>query len=253
MATPPAGVSRGGPPAGISAHRGGRERAPPGTYEAYESALTAGADYLEFDVRRTADGELVAYYDAEVGRAGPVGSLRYADLCGLAGYEVPTADGLLRLLAGRASAHIDLKEPDCVAAIASAALSVLEPARIIVTTGDAAAMIELRRRFPNVPAGLTIGGDLARTVRYLGGRARGRVHSRVDAVTAVNAGWAIVQERLARGGVLAQCRRRGLATMVWTVNDDAALARWLSSPDVDVVVTDRPFRAAELRRLRDQG
>jgi glycerophosphoryl diester phosphodiesterase len=35
--------------------------------------------------------------------------------------------------------------------------------------------------------------------------------------------------------------------MVWTVNEDSLLARWLGSPDVDVLVTDRPRRAAELR------
>jgi glycerophosphoryl diester phosphodiesterase len=199
------------------------------------------------------DGELVAFHDAQAGRGSSVGSLTYVDLCRRAGYEVPTTSRLLRLLAGQAGAHIDLKEPDCAAAIASDALSVLEPARIIVTSGDEAAIGELRDHFPAVPAGLTIGGDLARSVRYLTARARGRLRSRVDAVTAVNADWAVVHERLARAGVLALCRSRGLATMVWTVNADAALDRWLSSPEVDMVVTDRPFRAAELRRLPGRG
>lgn len=202
---------------------------------------------MEFDVRRTADAELVVFHDPHLGRSRPVGVLTYADLCRLANYEVPTVSGVLQLIAGRAGAHIDLKEADSLTAVATAALTVLEPARIIVTTGDEAAIRELRRRFPSVPCGLTIGGDLAQTARYLTGRVRGQVSSRVDAVTAVKADWAVVQERLAGSGALTECRSRGLATMVWTVNDDATLAKWLSSPDVDVVVTDRPRRAAELR------
>jgi len=249
---PPVSASRAEPRAAISAHRGGSESAPPGTYEAYESALEVGADLLELDVRHTADGQLVAFHDPHVGPRRPVAALSYADLCRLAGYEVPTVRSVLRLLAGRGGAHIDLKERDCLGPVVVEALSVLESARIIVTTGDQAAISELRSRFPAVPCGLTIGGDLAQTGRYLTGRVRRRVRSRVDAVTAANADWAVVQERLAEAGVLAECRRRGLATMVWTVNDDSALARWLRSPDVDVLVTDRPRRAAELRRSADR-
>lgn len=221
--------------------------APQGTYEAYQSALAAGADYLEFDVRRTADGELVAFHPARLGRRRPVGALSYAELCHLAGYEVPTTSGVLRLLAGRAAAHIDLKERDCLAAIVPQALSVLAPEHIIVTTGDEVAISALRQLHPAVPAGLTIGGDLARTAGLLPWLAPRLVRSRIDAVVAAGAGWAVMHERLARIGALAECRRRGLATMVWTVNDDTALARWLGCADVDVLVTDRPRRAADLR------
>jgi glycerophosphoryl diester phosphodiesterase len=250
MATPPASASgEVQPRPAISAHRGGSEDAPPGTYEAYRSALAIGAEFVEFDVRRTADDQLVAFHDHHLGPGRPVRGATYADLSRLAGYEVPTVTGVLRLLAdrGHGSAHVDLKERDCVAAVAAEALSVLDPARIIVTTGDAAAIGELRHRFPMVPCGLTIAGDLAQTARFLARRARGRVRSRVDSVSAVGADWAVVQERLADAGALTECRSRGLKTMVWTINADAALARWLGSPDVDVLVTDRPRRAAELR------
>lgn len=278
MPAVPATASQGRQAVAISAHRGGGEAAPEGTYDAYRAALEAGADYLEFDVRRTADGELVAFHPARLrparggsnrggrnrggrnragraraGRNRAVSALSYAELCRMAGYEVPTTSGVLRLLAGRAGAHIDLKEPGCLAVIVSQALGVLTPERIIVTTRDQSAVAELGRRWPAVPAGLTIGGSLADTARYLAQRARLPVQGPVDAVVAAGAGWAVVHERLARAGALVECRRRGLATMVWTVNDDAALARWLGCPDVDVVVTDRPRRAAALRDSSPQS
>jgi glycerophosphoryl diester phosphodiesterase len=34
-----------------------------GTIEAYARALETGAEYVEFDIRRTADGELAAFHD----------------------------------------------------------------------------------------------------------------------------------------------------------------------------------------------
>src|SRR5215475_8433638 len=63
----------------ISAHRGGSETAPPGTYAAYRAALAAGARYLEFDVRGTADGELVAFHDARLRSGQPVAAASYAE------------------------------------------------------------------------------------------------------------------------------------------------------------------------------
>jgi glycerophosphoryl diester phosphodiesterase len=49
------------------------------------------------------------------------------------------------------------------------------------------------------------------------------------------------------GGRARQCHRGGIKAMIWTVNDDRAIGRWLADPRVDVVVTDRPGHAAMLR------
>jgi len=253
MPAPVADTSRTGRPAAISAHRGGGERSPSGSYAAYEDAIDAGADYLEFDVRRTADGELVAFHPARLGRRGPpIRALSYAELCRQAGYVVPTTNGVLELLAGRARAHVDLKETDCLAAIVSQALGLLPPERVLVTTGEQHAIRELRLRYPAVPAGLTIGGDLPQRMRYLATRAGLRLTSPVEAVVSAGASHAVMHEGLARAGALAECRRHGLRTVVWTVNHDGRLARWIGDPDVDVVVTDRPGRAAAIREWRPQ-
>src|SRR2546429_3979774 len=105
-------VARSAP--AISAHRGGSETEPSGQYEAYRSALAAGAEYVEFDVRRTLDGTLVAFHRARLGWARPgwgraVAAVSYARLCDLAGYEVPRMAELMQLLAGRAGGHVEPK------------------------------------------------------------------------------------------------------------------------------------------------
>jgi glycerophosphoryl diester phosphodiesterase len=234
----------------ISAHRGGSETAPPDTYAAYRGALAAGAGYLEFDVRSTADGELVAFHDARLRSGPPVAAASYADLCRAAGYEVPTTSGIFELLAGQAGmhgrgAHIDLKVAAAGPQVVAQALATLEPSRVIVTSRDPATVLAVKSRYPEVGAGLTIGGDAAQSARHAVRWARPARWA--DAVARAGADWAAVQQRLARIGVLAECRDRGMRTMLWTVNGDARLRRWLASPDVDVLVTDRPGRAAELR------
>ena len=55
----------------VIAHRGASRLAPENTIEAFELAVAVGADGIELDVRRTADGVLVVHHDARLpdGRA----------------------------------------------------------------------------------------------------------------------------------------------------------------------------------------
>jgi glycerophosphoryl diester phosphodiesterase len=232
----------------ISAHRGGNEQAPAGTYDAYRAALAAGADYVEFDVRRTADGILVSCHADRFGRERAVSGLTLATLRALAGYEVPEVAVLLQLIAGQAGAHVDLKDSACGADVVTLALGCLRPDHIVVTTRDAAVVAELRRQFPAVPLGLTIGGDLAETARFARRRARTRGLSRLAEVEASGAGWAIAHHRLASKRLLAEGQDRGLRFMIWTVNRN--LGRWLARPGIDVLVTDQPARAIRERNQR---
>lgn len=52
----------------IVGHRGAMDSAPENTMPAFEAALNAGADGVEFDVQRTVDGHLVVIHDEDVSR-----------------------------------------------------------------------------------------------------------------------------------------------------------------------------------------
>lgn len=240
------------PPPAISAHRGGSEGARAGTYEAYDLALAAGADYIEVDARRTADGTLVACHQPRLGQAflsrgHPVASVGYRQLCELAGYEVPRIPAVLPLLAGRAGLHLDVKDPACAAEAAERSLRVLGPGGVVLTTRDVQVASAVGHRLPALQVGLSIGGELAESVRFAARRAARPGLSRLDPVPAAGATWAALHYRQAQAGLAAGCRERGIKTLVWTVNSDRELSRWLASPDVDVLVTDRPARAVGLR------
>jgi glycerophosphoryl diester phosphodiesterase len=66
------------------AHRGGALRAPENTIEAMELGISHGADALEFDVRLSADGEVVVIHDPTVDRttdgSGEVAQMILSDL-----------------------------------------------------------------------------------------------------------------------------------------------------------------------------
>ena len=83
--------------AAISAH-GPRT----GTIEAYARALETSAEYVEFDIRRTADGELAAFHDPRTRQGEVLAAISYSRLCELAGYPVPRVADVMTLIAGRA-------------------------------------------------------------------------------------------------------------------------------------------------------
>ena len=68
----------------IVAHRGGRARGPENTLEAMRLGIAAGADAIELDVHRCADGDVVVIHDATVDRttdgSGAVSGMTLADL-----------------------------------------------------------------------------------------------------------------------------------------------------------------------------
>jgi glycerophosphoryl diester phosphodiesterase len=157
-------------------------------------------------------------------------------------------------VAGRAAAaHLDLKEPGCAGAAVGYAVEKLGTAGLIVTTRDARLAAAVNGCFPAVPVALTVGDDIAEAASEALRRLRRPWLTRLDRVLGTPADWAAVHHRLARAGLLAECRRRGIKTVVWTVNSDQALARWLASPAVDVVVTGRPARAMAVRDGRVQA
>lgn len=200
-------------------------------------------------MRRTADGVLVCVHDPVVSGVGPVTGLRLTDLDPDARAGVLTFDDFLDDLDGadpttRSVVHLDLKDVGYEVDAVDALLARGRP--LFVTTSEVASIAVVRRERPDVAAYLTIGqshrglglveslAQLARELVPLRDLAR----SRATGVA--------VHHALATRGLRWWCRRRGLSVVVWTVDDDAGLRKWLSRR-VDVVTTNRPLAALSLR------
>lgn len=110
----------------IVAHRGANRFAPENTFAAADLALEQGADYIELDVRESADGVLYVHHDETLDRTtsgrGPLGETLSRDIDALdagswfdprfAGLRVPRLDAYLAHLRGRCGVYIELKNCD---------------------------------------------------------------------------------------------------------------------------------------------
>ena len=205
------------------------------TREDIEAAIALGADYVEIDVHRTADGTLVLHHDPI--EVAPPEVLRY--------------DAALGLLAGRARAHLDLKfVGDEVEAVALA-VERLGTDSILVTTLDDDAVRSIRdwadASGHRLMVGLSLGHGVPGFALWQMARVRTSElwpairyrHTRANVVVAHH--W------LARLRVRRFAKRRGLPLLVWTVDTRRALSYWMRPGRAWLVTRNEPAVALALR------
>lgn len=167
----------------VIAHRGFSDIAPENTVPAMRAAATAGADLIEFDVQRTADGHLIVIHDPTFARttdvatvfpgreADPVGSFALAEVRQLdagswkgpqfAGTGVPTLDELLTAVQPTGSGLLlELKDPARYPGYERQVAQTLSQhgfigsGRIYVHSFDAPSLTAFHQAAPSVPLGL---------------------------------------------------------------------------------------------------
>lgn len=238
----------------VSAHRGGAgdDRRAQNTLAAFENAIAAGCDYVEFDVRVTADGTPVVFHDAELDD----GAMRRA-IAGhradeFAGGTLLLLDDVLELIAGRVKAHVDLKITGHEVELADRVVRWLGVDQVILTTAEDSSVRRLMAWADEQAPDLLIGLSTGRRA-WRGGSWARRLASLETAfprtrIRRSGANLVVAHKSIARWSLRRYARRRGLPLLVWTVDDPAELRRWMNDPHVWMVTTNHPERAFAARR-----
>jgi glycerophosphoryl diester phosphodiesterase len=214
----------------VLAHRGANRLAPENTLPAMREALARGADGVELDVHRSADGALVVHHDAHT-PLGPVGELSVAALrAGLP--EVPLLAEVLDLCRGTL-VNVEIKGSDPRAADAAVALLGARSAGsaddVLVSSFDLTILDRVRSLDPSLPTGfLTIGLDPHTALLLAYERGHRAVHPDVASVLRSDA-----------AAFVERAHDLGVRVNVWTVNR-AADVEQLRDGGVDGVITDDP-------------
>jgi glycerophosphoryl diester phosphodiesterase len=248
-----------GPPRAVLciAHRGASAHAPENTLAAFARAFDDGADWIECDVRLTADATAIVLHDATLDRTtdgrGPACGRTLAEVKRLdagawfarrfARQRVPTLDEVLACARHRGGVNIELKcEPvsgpvrDTHRRLAGAVAAALGRARfpgpIVVSSFSRAALRAARAVMPRACLGYLVSRS-ARGIRPLH-RALGlwSVHPHV---------------RLATRARFAAARGLGLRILAWGV-DDPGDARRLLALGADGLMADDPAALGRIVR-----
>jgi glycerophosphoryl diester phosphodiesterase len=230
----------------VLGHRGFRARFPENTLLAFREALAAGADGIECDLQKSADGRYVVIHDAATDRVAgvslEVGRAAAAQLRGLDaghGERIPFLEEMLEALPAEAWLDLELKEETLTAADADRIADIVDARRsrerLMISSFARSLLVPFRRR--GFTVGLLVGEEAART-GFLGlavALIRLRPHYLnlpVESLRVLGTRRALRLFRFVRA--------LGISLLFWTVNDPGDAAVLL--PHARFLVTDEVTR-----------
>jgi glycerophosphoryl diester phosphodiesterase len=243
----------------VVAHRGASVSQAENTLPAFEEAVAAGADVVEFDVRMTADAVAVVLHDPRVERttdgAGLLRDLRLRELKRLkirtsdgGVTEVPTLEEALGAMSGRVAVDVEIKnipgEPDfdgdreaAVEATLEALDSVAFVGSVLISSFNPSSIAHAHASAPDVPTGLLTTEDVNARVALGFAREQGHEWVLPFAEVVLRAGPSVVDE----------AHTAGMRLGTWITDDpDSAVRLWRAG--VDAVATNDPVRMVAARR-----
>jgi glycerophosphoryl diester phosphodiesterase len=221
----------------IYAHRGDRSRAADNTLEAFALAVEAGADGIECDVRRTADGVLIMSHDPTHGDLPPLCDMAFADLRDAAP-EVPTLAETLESIPSRVYLNVEIKnvpnQPDfdptrsIVSEVLDLIASADEPGRIVLSSFDPDS-VRAAEGYAKLARGLLIAGGVSMDKAIEMARDLG-VEALHPPMTSIASDPSTIVDSI---------HVAGLAVVVWNANTAAEIEA-ATEAGVDVIITDDP-------------
>ncbi|MGM7722749.1 glycerophosphodiester phosphodiesterase [Metabacillus sp. Hm71] len=230
------------------AHRGASAYAPENTIAAFDKAVEMKADYIEIDVQRSKDGELVLIHDTTVDRTtdgtGKVGDLTFEQLRSLdagswkgeefTGEKIPTFAEILDRYHGKIGILIELKAPELYPGIEASVAQELkernldEPQneKIIIQSFNFESMKLTNELLPKVPIGVLTSSKLHTTKEAL--------QEFSTYADYFNPHYGIVTKDLVN-----QVHSLEMKISSWTVRSQEA-ADFLFEMGVDAIITDYP-------------
>jgi len=223
----------------VLGHRGASAAAPENSVEAFRLAAAQGADGVELDVRRTADGSLVVHHDAAVDDGDPIVGLTERELR----RRVPSLVSFHEAMAACAGliVNIEIKnspaEPDFDSeeSVAAAVVDWVQANgwtdRVVVSSFNPATVDRVRALSSEIATGqLTLpGADAARELVIAHQRGHQALHPHISS--------------LGRPAELAaMARGLGMWVVAWTVDDPAQIMA-LHDAGITGVITNDPAGA----------
>jgi glycerophosphoryl diester phosphodiesterase len=238
-------------PVEISLHRGAKRYAPENTLPAFAKAVNMSADYVEFDVRATRDGEFFLLHDSRLDRttdgSGPIDQASteavrklsagakfgkpYSDV------RVPSLEEFLEAFAGKVGFYFDAK------AIPPAALAeALERHKVVDTT--------VVYQSPRYLAELKAINQRIRGLAPLGRPEDLDELAAGPKPYAVDADWDILSKDL-----IARCHTAGIRVFSDALGDHERIQDYLQAMEwgIDLIQTDHPVRVMRAIELRMEG
>jgi glycerophosphoryl diester phosphodiesterase len=241
----------------LAAHRGGAALWPENSLLAFRNAIALGADFIEFDVHLSKDGELVVIHDPTLERtttgAGPVKDLTMAELKALrlkdrtgavTGETVPTLDEVVAVAAqGKRRMLLEIKVDAARARYPGIEEKVLA---LLDRHGMAPSTVVMGFGAPTWRRVRELRPDIATCALYSARSLAGTsLAAELTMLRAAGVPFIGVEHTVVDAAAVAEARKAGIGIGAWTVNDAAEMQRVIDS-GAAILITDKPDLAKTL-------
>ncbi len=232
----------------IVAHRGASGTTPENTLAAMDQAIADGAHWVEIDVQRTADDQVVVIHDRDLMRIGnvplTVAQTPYAKLARIdigswfaprfADQRIPTLKAVLEHCKGKIKVNIELKYYGWDPQLANRVIAIVEASHmendIVMMSLRPEAVAQVKAERPDWQVGLLAAAALTDLTR-------------------IDADFLAVHSKMVTPGFVRRTHRSDKTIQAWTINDTVGMTRMFGM-GVDAIITDEPGRAIRLLAQR---
>ncbi len=233
----------------ITGHRGSPLQAPENTLAAIHEAWKNGADFVEIDVQRTRDGEIIVLHDGDLMRIAndprKVQDLTLAEIKAIniisdknskyTKEHVPTLKEMINYARDKVKLNIELKYNINDDQLAINVIRLLQTENFIdqtvITSLNYHALQQVKSIDPHIQTGFIIVASLGNIT-----------NSKTDFIS--------VNQSLITSSLVDMARVSGKKVHAWTVNTPEAMLRMIEC-DVDNIITDNPALLREIIVLRN--
>ncbi|MBY8989993.1 MAG: glycerophosphodiester phosphodiesterase [Candidatus Lokiarchaeota archaeon] len=230
----------------IIAHRGASSIAPENTLKAFQKAIDLKADYIEFDVHKTKDDEIVIMHDGNTFRTtGHFGLIKNMDLeelkqldCG-EGETIPTLHELINLTKGKIRLNCEIKARN----IAEKIIKTIKEADIIDTTIISSfkhdVLLKIQKLEPRIKLASL---EPTRTGWIKSWLSRKKLHNEAinNRFYAINPFYKLVNRQF-----IIKAHKNNIRIFPWTVNTDNSIKK-LVEISVDGIITNDISRVRKI-------
>jgi glycerophosphoryl diester phosphodiesterase len=224
----------------IIAHRGSSRLLPENSLAAFRHATESGADALEVDLRRSADGRIYCFHDPNLSRlTGYSGYLRRTDSKAVDRLRLPASEPVLRFeefleeFAGRIEFVFDVKSAGIEAEILRLVAQQPRKSPMIFSSFNSKILIRIKSLAPKSKTALIVGPMRNLKLKF------DLSAYMVNTLTQLNCHAVHLSRHIAKEGLVRRLLGAGLVVAVWTV-DDYEIGAKLIGMGVGGLITNVP-------------
>lgn len=220
----------------IGGHRGSPKKEKENTIKSFKRAILDGADFIEFDVRRSKDGCLVIHHDASISGM-CLKDLKLSEINRLAfdqGYEVPVLEDVLRHCLNSIMLDVEIKEPDITSETIKQILRYYSPDGFMITSFFDEALMIAGTRYSGIKKGLLFDKDSSQNLE--------------KRIVKLKPDFILPHFSIFDQNIKDICIKFNLPAILWTVNDEKSMKQYISDPSVAGIISDYPEKALKIFR-----